>query len=150
MLNFDTGSSDLWVFSSETPLRQRGGQKLYQIEDSSTAHRLGNSTWSITYGDGSRSSGNVYLDSVTVGGVNVFNQAIESATKVSSSFTNDAASSGVFGLGFDSINTVSPVKQKTFFSNALESLEMGLFTANLNKAEREPPTSSLLPCTTRL
>ncbi|KAH6650210.1 aspartic peptidase domain-containing protein [Chaetomium tenue] len=135
MLNFDTGSSDLWVFSSETPSNQQGGQKLYEIEKSSTATRLDNHTWSIHYGDGSRSSGNVYLDTVSVGGVNVFQQAVESATFVSSSFVSDAASSGLLGLGFDSINTVTPKKQKTFISNALESLEMGLFTANLKKAE---------------
>jgi hypothetical protein len=135
MLNFDTGSSDLWVFSSETPSNQQGGQKLYQIEESSTATRLDNHTWSIHYGDGSHSSGNVYLDTVSVGGVNVFQQAVESATYVSSSFVSDAASSGLLGLGFDSLNTVTPKKQKTFISNALESLEMGLFTANLKKAE---------------
>src|SRR3569833_83579 len=78
-LDFDTGSTDLRVFN---------------IAASSTARRLQGATWSIKYGDGSSSSGDVFTDVVSIGGVTVQNQAVESATQVSSSFQNGAAAAG--------------------------------------------------------
>lgn len=52
------------------------------------------------------------------------------ATQVSSTFVQDG-SDGLVGLAFDSINTVSPVAQKTFFTNAASSLNSPLIGAYL-------------------
>ncbi|TPX19117.1 uncharacterized protein E0L32_011190 [Thyridium curvatum] len=130
-LDFDTGSSDLWVFSSETPSSERNGQNIYDPGSSSTANQMSGYTWSISYGDGSSSNGDVYQDQVTVGGLTVAQQAVESAQQVSSSFTSQSAIDGLLGLGFDSLNTVSPQKQPTWFDSIKPSLDAPLFTADL-------------------
>lgn len=130
-MDFDTGSSDLWVFSGETDTADVKGQTLYYPTKSSTAQKKSGYTWQISYGDGSSSGGDVYTDTVTIGNLTVPSQAVEVATTVSSEFTSDTEMSGLVGLAMSSINTVSPKAQNTFFDNAMSSLDQPVFTADL-------------------
>ncbi|KAI8624216.1 eukaryotic aspartyl protease [Xylariaceae sp. FL1651] len=134
-LDFDTGSSDLWVFSSETPADQVAGQTVFNVPQSSTARLLTGEVWAINYGDGSSSGGKVYMDTVSIGGITVENQAVESATNVSLAFTQRPDTDGLVGLAFSDLNTVKPNRQLTFFDNAMQNLAAPLFTANLRASE---------------
>ncbi|CAK7265673.1 hypothetical protein SEPCBS57363_001702 [Sporothrix epigloea] len=130
-LNLDTGSADLWVFSTETESDDVGGQKLYNPSSSSTSKKMAGYTWTISYGDGSSADGDIYTDKVTIGGITVSKQAVELAQDVSSSFTLQNTSDGILGMGFDSINMASPSTVQTFFGNAQSKLNSPLFTADL-------------------
>lgn len=136
-LDIDTGSSDLWVYSSETPASEVNGQAVYNPSASNTSSKQSSLSWSISYGDGSSSKGDVYYDTVAVGGLTVENMAVEVATEVSAEFTADTEIDGLLGLGFSNLNTVSPTQQKTFFDKAEGQLDAFLFTADLKAGERE-------------
>lgn len=128
-LDIDTGSADLWVFSTELSTSEQSGHSVYNPKKSGT--KLSGYTWDISYGDGSGASGDVYTDTVTVGGVTASKQAVEAAQKISSQFQQDTDNDGLLGLAFSSINTVSPRAQKTFFDNVKSSLDQPLFAVAL-------------------
>ncbi|KAI4259314.1 MAG: hypothetical protein L6R42_004632 [Xanthoria sp. 1 TBL-2021] len=136
MMNFDTGSSDLWVFSTSLPAEQQAlGHSIFDPAKSRTFQPLQGASWKITYGDNSFARGTVGTDTVDIGGAKVEGQAIELATTVADSFLEDTKADGLVGLGFGSLNTVKPQKQKTFFENVMPSLDKPVFTANLRHHE---------------
>ncbi|KAJ4395113.1 hypothetical protein N0V85_006673 [Neurospora sp. IMI 360204] len=98
-LDFDTGSADLWVRSS-LDAKKFDPKKSETFQASKT-----DQTWKIQYGDGSTASGTVGTDVITVGGLQIKNQAIELANKVSSAFSSGEAD-GLLGLAFSTINTI--------------------------------------------
>jgi hypothetical protein len=91
-LDFDTGSSDLWVWSTElskTILSQanvQNQQVAFDPKKSSTFKELSGSTWKISYGDSSSASGDVGTDVIDLGGLKVEYQAIELAKSLSTQF----------------------------------------------------------------
>ncbi|KAK4557096.1 hypothetical protein LTR86_006077 [Recurvomyces mirabilis] len=139
-LDFDTGSADLWVFGSKLSADQRGSHTFFDPAGSSSYTAMDGSTWSITYGDQSSASGTVGTDTIVLGGLTVHNQAIESADKTSSEFTQQS-SDGLLGLAYSSINTVQPTPVATPVENMIAQKDISgasqLFTAWF-----EPPTGN--------
>ena len=60
-LDFDSGSSDLWVFSSQLSKAEQTGHTVFDVTKSTTFKMLQGESYSISYGDGSFSAGNVYV-----------------------------------------------------------------------------------------
>ncbi|KAH8681774.1 aspartic peptidase domain-containing protein [Xylariales sp. PMI_506] len=130
-LDFDSGSSDLWVFNTQLSTAASTGHTLYDPTKSSTFALMNGASFSISYGDGSGAAGNVGTDVVDIGGATVTGQAVEMATAVSQSFVSDKNSNGLVGLAYSKLNTVQPQQQKTFLDNVQSSLAEPLFTADL-------------------
>ncbi|KAG9237773.1 putative aspergillopepsin A-like aspartic endopeptidase [Amylocarpus encephaloides] len=133
-MDFDSGSSDLWVFNSQLPAASQAGHQNFDIAKSTTFKMMAGATYTISYGDGSGTAGNVGTDTVNIGGATATSQAVELATAVSQSFVEDTESNGLVGLAFSMLNTVRPTQQKTFFDNVMPDLAMPVFTADLRPA----------------
>ncbi|RMZ72580.1 eukaryotic aspartyl protease [Pyrenophora seminiperda CCB06] len=135
-LDFDSGSSDLWVFSTELDPKLIGQHAAFDATKSTSFKNTTGSAWKISYGDGSGAAGTVGTDTVTIGGVKVDGQTVELANVVSQSFVQDTNTDGLVGLAFSKLNTVNDgtkkTPAKTFFDNVMPNLDMPVFTADLN------------------
>ncbi|KAI9828244.1 MAG: hypothetical protein M1826_006070 [Phylliscum demangeonii] len=132
-LNVDTGSSDLWVFSSKLPGSESKGHAVFDPAKSATFQPVPGASFAIKYGDQSHAEGVVGKDSVNIGGAVVVNHPIELASSVSGSFAFDTNADGIIGLGFGVSNQVKPNRQPTFFENVMSSLDQPVFTASLKR-----------------
>ncbi|KAK4113576.1 acid protease [Canariomyces notabilis] len=111
LLNFDTGSADLWVKPSD-----------FQHTKSSTFKIASHKTWEMWYGDGSLVSGFVGTDMVSIGGLVVRKQAVEVAQKLSPTLLHSTMA-GSLGMAFRQLNTVKkdgkPDPQRTLLDNMI-------------------------------
>ncbi|CAO3627939.1 unnamed protein product [Cunninghamella echinulata] len=106
-LNFDTGSSDLWI-SSKLCKKCGPNQNLFDLKKSKTYKKEGK-PWTIKYGDGSTAAGITAFDSISLGGKVIKKQRIQLAKQVSESF-KDSPDDGILGLAFNSIASVKGTK----------------------------------------
>ncbi|KAF7324503.1 Acid protease [Mycena kentingensis (nom. inval.)] len=113
LIDFDTGSSDLWVPSAACTSSTCSSKSQYTADDSSTSSKESGS-FSIQYGDGSTVSGPIFTDTVTVAGVTAENQFFSPVTTLSSSFEDDPID-GILGLAFPAISNLN---QDPFFTSA--------------------------------
>ncbi|KAK9489411.1 Penicillopepsin-1 [Lipomyces doorenjongii] len=130
LLDFDTGSSDFWVFSTELPKSQRGRHILYPL----SGVYVPCETWSISYGDGSFAFGDVYADKIAIGPVIAPVLSFGAASNVHARITNDYMD-GIVGLGFQSGATFKPKTVLTFMSKVGPTLSQNLFAANLRHSQ---------------
>ncbi|EPE28650.1 Acid protease [Glarea lozoyensis ATCC 20868] len=119
-LDFYTGSSDLWVWSTllDSSARSQPGHTTYDPSNSSTFKSMNGASWEIRYGDNSHASGAVGTDTITLGGLAVESQAIELAKDLSDQFLQSPGD-GLLGLAFGSINTVQPNRVHTPVENLI-------------------------------
>ncbi|KIL59543.1 hypothetical protein M378DRAFT_26952 [Amanita muscaria Koide BX008] len=115
LINFDTGSADLWVPSSSCTDSACSAKHKYNAGDSSTSHQKSGS-FSIKYPDGSSVSGPIYTDTVTIAGITATDQYFSPATTVSTNFDNEP-NDGILGLAFRSLSNIN---QNPFFNTAFE------------------------------
>ncbi|KAJ5504079.1 hypothetical protein N7463_006953 [Penicillium fimorum] len=136
-LDFDTGSADLWVWSTELSSKTLSENKNHTIFDptkSNTFKEKEGSTWQIKYGDGSFASGTVGNDNVNIGGLVIKGQAVEVADILSAQF-EQGTGDGLLGLAFGNINTVKPQTVSTPVENMISQADIPksaeVFTAKL-------------------
>ncbi|CED82068.1 aspartic protease [Phaffia rhodozyma] len=102
-VDWDTGSSDLWVPSSACSSAACNAHHKYTL--TSTGKKQ-SGTFSISYGDGSSASGPVYKDNVVASGLQATSQVFGAVTSESSSFSSDP-SDGISGLGWPALAQLS-------------------------------------------
>ncbi|XP_022214517.2 lysosomal aspartic protease [Drosophila obscura] len=101
MVQFDTGSSNLWVPSVNCSSLDCSSRKTYSSSASTTFQNNGK-TFAITYGSGSV-SGTLSTDVVTVAGLKIVGQTFGEATIETGTGMEDASFDGIFGMAYSSL-----------------------------------------------
>ena len=104
-VEFDTGSSDLFLPGPSCAGQGCAGHKKYLPASSSTAADLGRGFMS-TYGPRQSVSGRLYSDTVDIAGLTATGQALGAADRYTAGFAKSVfPPDGVLGMGYQSIST---------------------------------------------
>ncbi|CAH1761514.1 2663_t:CDS:2 [Entrophospora sp. SA101] len=124
LINFDTGSADLWIPSSECGDECKSHRR-FEEEKSSTFTPIGKK-FKISYGDGSSSSGFINK----IGAKVIKNQVFASVEDVSEILANDVID-GILGLGYEALSMVRGID--TPFTSMVKQklLPRGIFSVQL-------------------
>ncbi|EJD01643.1 acid protease [Fomitiporia mediterranea MF3/22] len=114
-VDFDTGSSDLFLPGTACTDQNCAGHKKFNTAASSTAIDQ-HQTFQIEFADESTVSGEVFHDTVSIAGLTATNQAVVAASQYSSGFALDVSPpDGLMGMAFQAIsNSNSPPVFQTF------------------------------------
>jgi Eukaryotic aspartyl protease len=137
IMDFDTGSEDLWVFAPASESELSGTHDFYDPTLSPTAINA-NKTWSIEYGDGGISgsaAGSLWLDDVQIAGIDIPNQAVGAATQVTGGWVTNLQDDGLVGL---SLAPNTAMGFNTTLQNLAPQLKEPLFTSKLTRPNEEP------------
>ncbi|TFY67566.1 hypothetical protein EVJ58_g1536 [Rhodofomes roseus] len=127
LIDFDTGSSDLWVPSSSCTSSVCTSKDRYTASSSSTsAMKSGNFT--IYYGDGSTVSGPKYTDTA---GITSKAQYFSPVTTLSSSFAGDPID-GILGMAYQKISNLAqpPFINQAKTQGSISSASFGMKLAS--------------------
>ncbi|GAA94639.1 uncharacterized protein L969DRAFT_49188 [Mixia osmundae IAM 14324] len=108
-IDFDTGSADLWVPSS-----QSASSHTKFVSTASSTYKNLNTPWEIQYGTGA-TEGFLATDDVAVAGLTVTNQVWALANTTASIFEKTPAD-GIMGMGF---STIAQSGAPTYFENLM-------------------------------
>ncbi|GAA6005907.1 hypothetical protein JCM10207_007270 [Rhodosporidiobolus poonsookiae] len=130
LIDFDTGSADLWVPSSSCTSAACNPHTKYDPSASSTSAQVADKKLSITYGDGSSTKGSVYSDTVTIAGLTATSQSFGVASSLSSDFASDPYD-GLMGMAYASISTIgtNPLFQTLMAENKVAASQFSFLLA---------------------
>lgn len=111
-IDFDTGSSDLWIPSINCTTAVCQTKARFNDKLSGRTAYLPGKQFSINYVDGSGVSGGVYSDAITLGNIGASGTLFSAVTKLETSLDDDPVD-GIMGMGYTSISNLG----QTAFGN---------------------------------